>query len=115
MWLVSVRSVTFLLNAFHLVAFILLSFAPHLPSHQLLPSGYPRLSSSWMEMTDLTLFAHMFKYAPPAKSHGIIAEDRRRTNRSDEDQDTEHVTLIFFTNFVPNYMLVFESKNAKEN
>lgn len=57
MWLVSVRSVAFLLNAFHSVAFILLSFAPHLPSHQLLHSGYPHLSLSWMEMTVLTLFA----------------------------------------------------------
>lgn len=31
MWLVSVRSVTFLPNTFHLVAFILLSFAPPFP------------------------------------------------------------------------------------
>lgn len=39
--------------------------------------------------------------------------------RSDEDQDTDHVTLIFLTNVVPNYILVFESvhepRNGREN
>lgn len=91
-------------------------YPPHVPP-QLLHSGYPRLSLSWMGMTVLTLLARMLKYASQAKSHGIkIAGEPTGT---DEDQPTGHVTLVFLTSFVPNYTLVFGSvhkpKNGKEN